>query len=141
LGNFFKKLRLFMRKKLLIIIPVLIAVVAFAGYRFLYKAHRDISSEDVEFTLTVNSLQKEFMENDSLANAKYADKTIVISGKITAVDAESHSITVDEKLSATMKDKADVNVAPQSKVRIKGRFVGYDDLLEELKMDQVSIIN
>jgi hypothetical protein len=129
-----------MKKKLLIIVPVLIAVAGFAGYRFVYKAHRDISSEEVDFTLTVDNLQKEFLQNDSLANAKYADKTIVISGKITAVDATSNSITVDGKLSATMKDKG-ISIAPQRRVKIKGRFVGYDDLLEELKMDQVSILN
>ena len=129
-----------MRKKGLVIVLAVIAVGIFVGYKYIYKDHRDIATEEAEFTMAVADIQKEFTANDSLANAKYADKTIVISGKVTAVDAASNTVTVDEKLSATMKDKAP-EIKPQQQVKIKGRFVGYDDLLEELKMDQVTLIN
>jgi hypothetical protein len=128
-----------MKKKLLVVVPVLIAVGLFAGYKFIYKEHRDISTEEAEFTLTVPTLQNEFTQSDSLANAKYADKTIVVTGKVTAADAASNTITIDGKLSATLKDKITGDQL-QKPVKIKGRFVGYDDLLEELKMDQVTII-
>jgi ribosomal protein L18E len=129
-----------MKKKLLIAIPAIIAIGIFAGYKFIYKEHRDISAEEAEFSLTTPTLKKEFAESDSLANAKYADKTIVVTGKVTAIDAASHSITVDESLSATMKEKNTADATVGQPVKIKGRLVGYDDLLEELKMDQVSII-
>ncbi len=130
-----------MKKKLLIIIPAVIAIGVFAGYRYVYKDHRDISSEAAEFNLTVQNLKNDFAKNDSLANAKYADKTIEVSGKITAFDAAAHSVTLDKKLSATLKDSTVKNLQIQKNVKIKGRFVGYDDLLEELKMDQVIIQN
>lgn len=127
-----------MKKKLFIIIPVVLIIIAIAGYKMLYKEHRDISSEEAEFTLTATALLNEFTSNESQANAKYADKTIVVSGKVTAVDAASGTVTIDEILSATLKDKTQ-QPAGQSTVTVKGRFVGYDDLLGELKMDQVTI--
>jgi hypothetical protein len=39
-----------------------------------------------------------------------------------------------------MKEKPKAAIKAGDAIKIKGRFVGYDDLLEELKMDQVSIL-
>lgn len=128
-----------MRKKIILGVLFVILAISFAAYKIIYKEHRDIAMEKAEFTLSADALQKEFTANDSLANVKYADKTILVSGKATAFDAASNTLTVDEVLSATLKDKT-VPVAAQTPVTIKGRFVGYDDLLGELKMDQVTLI-
>lgn len=128
-----------MRKKILLLILVLI--VGGAGFYFyMYKGHRDIASESVDFSLTVANLQKEFTENDSLSNLKYADKTIDIYGKTTSIDLEHHTIVIDEKVSAVFKDSILPKIKLQAPIKIKGRFVGYDDLLEEFKVDQVSIV-
>ncbi|HEY0091399.1 MAG TPA: hypothetical protein VGB43_02840 [Flavobacterium sp.] len=128
-----------MGKKIIIGI-VIIIIVAFIGYKFIYKEHRDIGSEDAAFTLTTSQLQQEFSAGDSLANAKYADQTIQVEGTITSVDPIGNSIVIDQKLSAVLKDKLTSDISANKPVKVKGRFVGYDDLLEELKMDQVSII-
>ncbi|HMI06652.1 MAG TPA: hypothetical protein VK528_03830 [Flavobacterium sp.] len=128
-----------MKKKILFLLAVIIISGAFFGYKFLYHDHRDVSTEDASFTISVKALQDQFVSNDSLANAKYADKTIEIYGKVTAIDLASNAITIDEKLSAVMKEKPKAIKAGDA-IKVKGRFVGYDDLLEELKMDQVSIL-
>ncbi len=126
-------------KKIIISVVILVAI-GFAGYKYVYREHRDISAEDAEFTLTAAKLQGEFTTNDSLANSKYADKTIEVAGKITSIDAAANTIVIDGKLSATLKDKVS-GLQQNSPVKVKGRFVGYDDLLEEFKMDQTTIIN
>lgn len=126
-----------MKKKIVIFLLVLIA--AFTGlYFYAYKGHRDIASEDADFELSVSGLSKEFSKNDSLANSKYADKTIQIYGKITNIDLPSHTIIIDEKLSAEFTDSILPKINLQDPIKIKGRFVGYDDLLEEFKVDQVT---
>ncbi len=127
-----------MKKKLLIFVLLVVAVLI-GGYFYAYKGHRDIASEAADFELTVNDLSKAFSENDSLANAKYADKTIQIYGKITQIDLSSSTIVVDEKLSAVFADSILPKIKVQDAVTIKGRFVGYDDLLEEFKVDQVTL--
>ena len=130
-----------MKKKILIAAAVILVAGAFFGYKFLYHEHRDVSAEDATFTLSVKNLQDEFVANDSLANGKYADQTIEVTGKVTAIDLTSNTITLDEKLAAVLKTKPVVPIALQQSIKIKGRFVGYDDLLEELKMDQVTLLD
>jgi len=127
-----------MKKKILLFAAIILVAVAVVGYKILYKAHRDIKTEEAEFTLTATALSTEFSENEAAATARYADKTIVVSGAVTAYDAASETLTLDGILSATMLENVAVENASQ--VKVKGRFVGYDDLLGELKMDQVTLI-
>ncbi|GEP52039.1 hypothetical protein FNO01nite_27110 [Flavobacterium noncentrifugens] len=126
-----------MKKKIIFAFVVIAVGCAFAAYKVLYKEHRNISLENATFSISVKTLEQEFLANDSLANAKFADKTIEVHGKITNIDAASNSITIDEKLEAVLFVK-DNGLQLQQQVHVKGRFVGYDDLLGEFKMDQVS---
>jgi len=126
-----------MKNKIMIFIVVLIAA-GVGLYFYAYKGHRDIATEDADYELTVSGLSKEFSEGDSLANSKYADKTIQIYGKVTNIDLPSHTIIIDEKLSAEFTDSILPKINLQDPIKIKGRFVGYDDLLEEYKVDQAA---
>lgn len=116
-------------------------VIAISGYGYLYKGHRDISSETANYVVTVSGLEKEFSANDSLANLKYEDKTIALTATVTAVDAGNNSIVLGEKISATFKDPLSKEITLGKTLKIKGRFLGYDELLEEFKIDQTSLIN
>ena len=126
-----------MKKKIIITLGILL-VLAFVGYKYVYKSHRDIATETVSYSVAVQDVHAAFLKNDSLANAKYLDKTIVIYGKITDIDLSNKIITVDEKLLATFNKKLPPNLKLQQNIKIKGRLIGFDDLLEELKMDQCS---
>ena len=128
-----------MKKRVLYFLVLILAVLVFIGYKILYKSHRDISTESAAFSLSVKKLEQQFVENDSLANVKYADQTVEVYGKITNIDVVSNSITIDEKLEAALKEKIS-GLTIRQEITVKGRFVGYDDLLGELKMDQVSIL-
>lgn len=126
-------------KKIILIVVILIAVIGTGIYFYMYKDHRDIANEDASFSLTVKDLQTEFSQNDSLANKKYLDRTIEVYGKISSLDVASNAIVMDEKLLGTFKTKVSKDLTVGKEVKIKGRFIGYDDLLEEFKLDQVSI--
>lgn len=124
-----------MKKKLFYILLLLIVVI-FGIYKYMYKSHRDIASEEAAFSKTVSEVFQAFKTNDSLANKTYLDKTISVKGKITNIDLANKIITVDEKLSARFTDKISDNVKLQDSITLKGRLVGFDDLLEEIQMDQ-----
>ena len=124
-----------MKKKITIALGILIVLV-FISFKYLYKSHRDIAKETVSYSVTVQYVHEAFMKNDSLANAKYLDKTIVIYGEITDIDLSNKIITVDEKLLATFNENLPNDIKLQQNIKIKGRLIGFDDLLEELKMDQ-----
>ncbi|HOZ75654.1 MAG TPA: hypothetical protein PLS51_09780 [Flavobacterium sp.] len=127
-----------MKKKIMISLAVL-AVIGVGLYFYMYKGHREIASEEAHFSVTVAQLQQQFSADPTNANAQYADQTIAVSGLVTAVDESSHLVVIDEKLSVAFKENQ--TLKPQQRVGVKGRFVGYDDLLEEFKMDQASIVD
>ena len=127
-----------MRKKIIVVLLLLIGL-AVIGYNYMYKSHRDIASESASYTTTVAEVYKAFQESDSLANAKYLDKTIAIYGKVTNIDLKNKIITVDDKLLGRCTNDIPTTVKLQNTITLKGRVVGYDDLLEEIQMDQCTI--
>ncbi len=128
-----------MKKKILIFIVAVLGVLA-CIYFYAYKDHKDIAASEADFTLTVVNLQNEFAQNDSLATVKYQNKVVQVEGTITNVDASTKSVVIDDKIYAQFDTALPANLEVKKKVKLKGRFLAYDDLVEEFKMDQCSVI-
>jgi Tfp pilus assembly protein PilO len=129
------------KKKIIIILVLVFFALAYLGYTCVYKEHRDIASEKASYTITVNEIHSAFKQNDSLANAKYSDKTIEVRGKITNIDSVNQIITLDDMLLARYTKGEQLELKLQKTITLKGRVVGYDDILEEIQMDQCTLIN
>lgn len=128
-------------KKKVFILGLILIVAAFGVYKYLYQEHRDIASEDANYTTTTQEVFGAFKANESGANAKYSNKTLAIKGKISEIDFEAKIITVDENLSATFADKLSKESKVGDSITLKGRLVGYDgDLLNQIQMDQCTIV-
>ena len=71
---------------------------------------------------------------------KYLDKIILITGTIT--DLEENIIILDNGIVCTLdpSQKIDDQIYTGSKISIKGRCIGYDDLLEEIRVDHSFVI-
>jgi hypothetical protein len=124
------------RVKFLIGLIVIVAIGYF-GYNYIMTAGaRDIQTEESEFTTSATAIFTEFSNNSEIATNKYLNKTVQISGKVTNVI--DNVITLDEKVSCQLE--VSKKVAVGSQIIIKGRVTGYDDLLEELKLDQCLIV-
>lgn len=124
---------------------IALAVLAISGagvYFYLNQPARDIASEAASYQVTKADLDRDYKQNDSLADQKYLDKTIEYTGVVSRVISSTHSADVDENMVAIFKDSIlPSSLKEKQKVTIKGRFVGYDDLMEEYKMDQVTLVN
>lgn len=128
-----------MKKKVFIFV-FLVILIGIGVFFYIYKDHRDIAAEKEDFSITANDIFSEFKKNENIANNKYLDKTIEVAGQISNIDVHSKSLVVDEKLFVILTNNIPETVKPTSKIKIKGRFIGYDSLLEELKMDQCVIV-
>lgn len=126
-----------MKKKIIVILGILL-IGLFLTYRYIYKSHRDISSEEADFTLTTATILNDYQTDEKKANAKYSDKTIIVKGKISEIDLATKSVVLDGKLYGMMA-AMDATLKVNDSVSLKGRFLGYDELLEEMKMDQITI--
>ncbi len=126
--------------KKLKVVAILVAVLLIVGsltYNYVMTGGaRDLEKEKSEFTVSAVDVFGEFSANAEMATAKYINKAVEISGKVTSIN--DNVITLDEKVSCQLLvlEKAALN----SQVKIKGRVTGYDDLLEELKLDQCLIV-
>ncbi|MFD2892856.1 hypothetical protein ACFS5J_12620 [Flavobacterium chuncheonense] len=128
-------------KKIKVLIGIFILLLfAFAMFNYIYKGHRDVSSEKPSYVISAVDLENTFLENEEFANKKYLDQTIVINGKVTDVDVVNNIIILEGKVSAKCNVPI-VNVNFGTIIKVKGRFIGYDDLLEEYRMDECTVID
>lgn len=116
------------------VIGLLLSIITL--YFFMYQSHRDIASENAVFETSVSELSQSFINNPDFSTATYADQTISIFGNVTALDLKQNSITLDDKLIALLTKEEIKKVKNGDLIKVKGRFIGYDELFEELRMDQ-----
>lgn len=117
---------------------VLVLVVAFFGARYYaYNgAKRDVQSEQAVFTMKTKEIVAEFTSNESVANKKYLEKPIAIYGIVTSVSGKEVIID-DVGVCNFLLEDATIKVGQT--LSVKGRVVGYDDLMGGLNLDQCSI--
>ena len=118
----------------LIIVLIITTVI---GYNYVYQDHRDIENEQTEFSMSSVEINQLFSKNPTSAEQKFLNKTIEVSGLIT--DINSNDITIDDKIFCQFSNNLETSLNKNEKVKIKGRVIGYDDLLEQVKLDQCSI--
>lgn len=123
--------------KILFFIVIVAVIGGYFGYKYIMTGgERNIESEKSAFVVSSLTVFNEFSENSELATSKYLNKAVEISGKITSISP--NLIILDEKISCQFQIEQKEVVGSQ--IVIKGRVTGYDDLLEELKIDQCLIL-
>lgn len=131
------KLNKKMLKKIIVFGVIIIAGIV--GYNYIYQDHRTIENEKVEFIVSSQEIASQFFENVTTSEQKYLNKTIEVSGLITEISKKD--VTLDDKVFCQFSEAIKTSVKNKSKIKIKGRVIGYDDLLEQVKLDQCTIIN
>jgi uncharacterized membrane protein len=127
-----------MKKKLLIgSFLIVLAIIAIVMY--IYKPHRNIQEETATHQIEAKTLYESFTSDEQTANQKFLDQVIEIKGKVTALDKENKSIVLDNHVNASGIET--INVSLNQDVVVKGRCVGYDEIMEEIAVDQSKIIN
>ncbi len=128
-----------MKKSRIIAITGLLAVViGVLGYNYvMHGGARDLSQETADYTITSKAIAEEFTANTASANVKYLEKAVAVAGIVT--NKIENEIILDNGIVCTLKDKNNAIKVNQT-ITLKGRVVGYDDLMQEIKLDQCSQI-
>ncbi|MDJ0645459.1 MAG: hypothetical protein QNJ57_05675 [Flavobacteriaceae bacterium] len=126
-------------KKRYIVTAFLLAALigAYALYQYMYKEHRDIATEKIDFVLNPTALSETM--SDAQKAPEYTDKVIQTYGKVTSI--EQNSVILDDQVQVNFTTHNINNIKPGNELHIKGRCIGYDDLLELVKIDQATRIN
>ena len=123
-------------KKLIIVIVVLVALII--GYNYIYQDHRNIEKEQASYAIDATTLVNEFAIDPTTSEKKYLNKTVEITGTITGIS--DYTITLNQAVFCQLAKNIETEPNQNAPIKIKGRFIGYDDLLEEIKLDQCSIV-
>ena len=98
--------------------------------------HRVIADEQVDFVLTAKDLQAYFSADEQEAVGLYLDRVLQLSGQVTEV--EEASVVLDDRVQINFLE-AEANAFQRGQeLTVKGRCVGYDELLLQVKIDQAS---
>lgn len=123
--------------KILVTLVIVVIIIFFSVRYYAYNGgKRDIQSEDAAFSVLSKEIVTEFIANIDASNKKYLEKPVAVSGIITSVNGKE--VILDRSVNCNFLSNT-TSLKINQKVTIKGRVVGYDDLLEELKLDQCSL--
>ena len=128
------------KKKILISGLIIASIVTLLVYNYVFNSkHRNIAEEKATVVLSANELHSNFETNESLATTNYLDKVVETTGKITSV--EGNDVVLNDGVQVSFTTANVEQPKTGTAVTIKGRCVGYDELLELVKIDQATLIN
>ena len=108
----------------------LVALVAFAYYTTSMK--EDYATKDPVLITDSHDLFWRFQMNEG---AELINKIIQFDGKIS--DFDESLLIIDKKLICTPDSTQNITSSIGDSIVLKGRCIGYDDLMQELRLDHV----
>ncbi|MBF4471524.1 OB-fold protein [Flavobacterium sp. HJJ] len=127
------------RKRIAYVIAGALLVAAggiYFYYGFLFKEARSIESEMPERSIAATKLIADYTADPQKADSLYLNKTIEITGLATK---KTDSAVVLENSVFCVFNKEIKNKPISKNLTVKGKCIGYDELFEEVKLDQCTI--
>lgn len=135
-----------MKKNVLIGLLVVFLIFLVAVVYIYNKPHRDVVDEKATYSLTLEQIQNEFSENEAEASKKYFNQVVELSGKLTSLNDGGNGrydfvITSNGKVAngEIVQISPDQKELIEKEVLVKGLFIGYDDLLEEIQLSECTL--
>ena len=115
----------------IVIVGIITATVV---YFYAMQPPKQIESKKVDFTGSSDSFLSEVQKDFAV----WQDKVVLLTGTITTAD--ENGIILSNQIYCQFREDVDKTaIQPNQEIKLKGRVIGYDDLLEELKLDQCII--
>ena len=125
-------------KKYLPLVFIVLLIIVYAVWN---KPHKNYSNTKPNITIDSSNFINEFKTNSTLATEKYLNQIILVKGNVT--DRLTKSVVLNNGIVCTLDSsslKALGLIQINNEVSIKGRFVGFDDLFEEIRLDHCFIM-
>lgn len=122
--------------KIIVVAAIVIGLLgAWGAYKIMYKPHETIEEQKVAFKGEAEAF-KTAVSNDS---EQWQNAIVELTGTISEVNEKG--VMLNETIYGQFKPAYTASKNVGDKVVVKARFVGYDDLLEEIKLDNTIILN
>ena len=116
-------------------LAILAVIGGSAGYAYIYQSHPSIDDRAVRFKGSVAELMKEVVDSAEV----WTNAVVEISGEVQDLDGLNCALAggvfcqFDSLHPPTMLREGQA-------VNLKGRLIGFDELLDEIKLDQCKSI-
>ncbi len=129
--NFLKK------NKLILFISFTLIIVLWFGFEYVYRTPISIENMEVSYSGKASS----FLNLIKKTPLGWENRPVEITGIITELDG--NNFIIDNFIFCQLKSPNTLKSLPKtnSQVTIKGIIIGYDELLNELKINQCIIKN
>ena len=122
------------KNKFFITVLMLFSSIGIVIYTYTMRAPTTIENKKIDFTRSAEELLLKITDHTE----EWQDKIVVVSGEVTSSDDKG--IMLSRKIYCQLKQVTDFQkINLSNNISLKGRIIGYDDLLEELKLDQCII--
>lgn len=121
---------------LIVTLFIMASIGIYVYYGFLFKGARNIESERPTVTTSVINLINDYNSNQKKSDALYLNKTIEVNGKVTK---ETDDVVVLNNTVFCLLIQKKRNKLLNSHLNVKGKCIGYDELFQEVKLDQCVI--
>ncbi len=112
---------------------LLMCAVGYLALSYVYKPHDKIENIGVDFSGSSEEFKSLFLKEQE----KWSGKVVQISG--VPSDVSDDHCMIDGSLFCQFKQP--VEITKGHSITVKGRIAGYDELLEEIKIDECILIN
>lgn len=119
-------------KPYLLIFLVVAIISGIVLYKYMYKPHE--KTEEIEASYLGKS--KDFIKKVEVDFAPWYTKTVELTGSITAI--VENGFILDNFMYCQLREPVE-NLTKDKVVTVKGTIIGYDELLNELKLNQCII--
>lgn len=120
--------------KVTFVFIVLLFIGGYSLYQYAYKPHKTIDEKTVMFS----GHSEVFLEKVKEGVNEWQDVVVELEGTITSKD--ERGITLISSIYCKLEKEETLSTLQVGEnISIKGRVIGYDDLLEEVKLDQTII--
>ena len=122
-------------------LPPIFIVLLMIVYAVWNKPHKNYSNTKPNITIDSSNFINEFKTKSTLATEKYLNQIILVKGNVT--DSLTNCVVLNNGIVCTLDSsslKALGLIQINDDVSIKGRFVGFDDLFEEIRLDHCFIM-
>ena len=125
-------------KKYLPPIFILLLIIVYAVWN---KPHKNYSNTKPNIIIDSSNFINEFKANATIATEKYLNQIVLVNGNVTS--KLNKSVILDNGIVCSL-DSSSLEalelIQKNDKGIIKGRFVGFDDLFEEIRLDHCFIM-
>ncbi len=119
------------------ILLILLAAVLVGGAVFLWmwnKPHKDYAAQEAEATLSAAQFYADFQQNKDSMNLAYAEKVVRLEG-VYQEQIDPSTILMEPGMAIQLQAPGTTLPEPGSTISVKARFLSYDDLMGEVKLD------